>query len=67
VCQEFEIETESEIIPRIASCFGGGIGNTGAVCGAVAGAAMAIGLKKERGEDTSGLTGLTLDAEYGKK
>jgi len=47
VCQEFEIE--SEIIPRIASCFGGGIGNTGAVCGAVAGAVMAIGLKKERG------------------
>ncbi|MBW1743448.1 MAG: C_GCAxxG_C_C family protein [Deltaproteobacteria bacterium] len=47
MCQEFEIE--SEIIPRIASCFGGGIGNTGAVCGAVAGAVMAIGLKKERG------------------
>ena len=48
MCQEFEIE--SEIIPRIASCFGGGIGNTGAVCGAVAGAVMAIGLKKERGD-----------------
>jgi C_GCAxxG_C_C family probable redox protein len=48
VCQEFEIE--SEIIPRIASCFGGGIGNTGAVCGAVAGAVMAIGLMNERGD-----------------
>jgi C_GCAxxG_C_C family probable redox protein len=48
VCQEFELE--SEIIPRIASCFGGGIGNTGAVCGAVIGAVMAIGLKKERGD-----------------
>jgi C_GCAxxG_C_C family probable redox protein len=48
VCQEFEIE--SEIIPRIASCFGGGIGNTGSVCGAVAGAVMAIGLVKERGD-----------------
>jgi C_GCAxxG_C_C family probable redox protein len=45
VCQEFEIE--SEIIPRIASFFAGGIGNTGAVCGAVSGAVMAIGLKKE--------------------
>jgi C_GCAxxG_C_C family probable redox protein len=44
VCQEYEIE--NEIIPRIASCFAGGIGNTGAVCGAV----MAIGLKKERGD-----------------
>ena len=50
MCQEFEIEIQSEIIPRIASFFGGGIGNTGAVCGAVAGAVMAIGLKKERGD-----------------
>ncbi|PKK82576.1 MAG: hypothetical protein CVT49_12895 [candidate division Zixibacteria bacterium HGW-Zixibacteria-1] len=47
VCQEFEIE--NEIIPRIAGCFGGGIGNTGSVCGAVVGAVMAIGLIKERG------------------
>ncbi len=48
VCQEFEIE--SEIIPRIASCFGGGIGNTGAICGAISGAVMAIGLKMDRGD-----------------
>ena len=48
MCQEFEIE--NEIIPRIAGCFGGGIGNTGSVCGAVAGAVMAIGLVKERGD-----------------
>jgi C_GCAxxG_C_C family probable redox protein len=48
VCQELEIE--SDIVPRIASGFGGGIGNTGAVCGAVVGAVMAIGLAKERGD-----------------
>ena len=36
---------ENEIIPRIASGFGGGMGGTGAVCGAVVGAVMAIGLK----------------------
>ena len=48
MCQEFGIE--SKVIPRIASGFGGGIGNTGAVCGAVAGAVMAIGLKTERGD-----------------
>jgi C_GCAxxG_C_C family probable redox protein len=48
VCQEFEIE--NEIIPRIARCFAGGIGNTGAVCGAVSGAVMAIGLKKEQSD-----------------
>ena len=48
MCQEFEIE--NEIIPRIAICFAGGIGNTGAVCGAVAGAVMAISLKREKGD-----------------
>jgi len=48
VCQDYEIE--NEIIPRIASCFGGGIGNSGSVCGAVIGAVMAIGIVKERGE-----------------
>jgi C_GCAxxG_C_C family probable redox protein len=48
VCQEFEIE--NEIIPRIASGFAGGIGNTGSVCGAVIGAVMAISLKQERGK-----------------
>jgi C_GCAxxG_C_C family probable redox protein len=46
VCQEFGLE--NKIIPRIATCFAGGIGNTGSVCGAVAGAVMAIGLTKER-------------------
>jgi C_GCAxxG_C_C family probable redox protein len=50
VCQEFEIETENDIIPRIAFYFAGGIGNTGAVCGAVAGAVMAIGLKLDRAD-----------------
>ena len=39
--QEFEIE--NEVIPHVAMCFGGGIGFTGAVCGAVSGAVMAIG------------------------
>jgi C_GCAxxG_C_C family probable redox protein len=46
VCQEFDIE--NEIIPQIAFFFGGGFGNTGAVCGAVCGAMMALGLKIER-------------------
>jgi C_GCAxxG_C_C family probable redox protein len=50
VCQEFEIEIDNEIIPRIAFGFAGGIGNTGGVCGAVAGAVMAMSLKIERGE-----------------
>ena len=49
MCQEFEIAVDNEIIPRIAFGFAGGIGNTGAVCGAVAGAVMALGLKIEKG------------------
>jgi C_GCAxxG_C_C family probable redox protein len=50
VCQEFEIETENDVIPQIAFGFAGGIGNTGAVCGAVVGAVMAIGLKLGRAD-----------------
>jgi len=40
----------SEVIPRIATPFGGGIGGRGEVCGAVAGSVMAIGLKYGREE-----------------
>ncbi|MFT5701082.1 MAG: C_GCAxxG_C_C family probable redox protein [Desulforhopalus sp.] len=50
MCQEFDFEVENEIIPKIAFGFSGGIGNTGAVCGAVAGAVMAISLIAEIGE-----------------
>ena len=57
MCQEFEIETENDVIPQIASGFAGGIGNTGAVCGAVVGAVMAIGLKQERGETMEEMMG----------
>jgi C_GCAxxG_C_C family probable redox protein len=41
---------ENEIIPQIGFYFAGGIGNTGAVCGAVVGAVMAIGVKKGRAD-----------------
>ncbi len=50
MCQELEIDTEGDVIPRIASAFAGGIGNTGAVCGAVVGAVMAIGLKQGKAD-----------------
>ena len=50
MCQEFQIEVENDVIPRIAFGFAGGLGNTGAVCGAVAGAVMAIGLKRGRAD-----------------
>ena len=44
------METENDVIPRIANGFAGGIGNTGAVCGGVVGAVMAIGLKQGRAD-----------------
>lgn len=46
VCRDYNIE--SDLIPRIATCFGGGIGNTGSVCGAVIGATMAIGIVRKQ-------------------
>jgi C_GCAxxG_C_C family probable redox protein len=42
VCQELRVH--SSLVPRIATPFGGGIGRTGAVCGALVGGTMAIGL-----------------------
>jgi C_GCAxxG_C_C family probable redox protein len=45
-----QLGIQSEIIPRIATPFGGGIGGRGEVCGAVIGSVMAIGLKHGREE-----------------
>jgi C_GCAxxG_C_C family probable redox protein len=55
VCQEFGLEPENAAIPRIAYGFAGGIGNTGSVCGAVAGGVMAIGLRLGRGDTMEGM------------
>ncbi len=55
MCQEFGLESENGAIPKIAYGFAGGIGNTGAVCGAVAGAVMAIGLKLGRADTMEGM------------
>jgi C_GCAxxG_C_C family probable redox protein len=44
--------TKSDVTPKIASAFGGGVGRCGSVCGALTGAVMAIGMKhgtNERG------------------
>lgn len=50
VCQTFDIEIDEKIIPQIAYYFAGGVGNTGSVCGAVAGAVMALGVRNGRPE-----------------
>ena len=44
------IGVKSELIPKIATPFGGGIGRRGSVCGALTGGIIAIGLKFGRSE-----------------
>jgi C_GCAxxG_C_C family probable redox protein len=66
VCQEFEIE--KDINPKIAFGFAGGIGNTGSICGAVAGAVMAIGLKKGAAETMEeGMRNLAVVQEFRRR
>ncbi len=43
MCQQLGVQ--QEVIPGIATAFGGGIGGTGSVCGALVGAVMAIGIR----------------------
>jgi C_GCAxxG_C_C family probable redox protein len=40
----------NELIPKIATAFGGGVGRCGSLCGALTGAMMAIGLKNGTNE-----------------
>jgi len=42
------LEIDSDLIPKIATGFGGGISRQGCVCGAVTGAVMGFGLKYGR-------------------
>jgi C_GCAxxG_C_C family probable redox protein len=67
-CEEFGVDIDEKTIPRIAFLFAGGIGNTGAVCGAVSGAVMAIGLIRDRGESYEEMMKtLRLGAEFRKR
>ena len=36
---------KNELVPKVATAFGGGIGRCGSVCGALTGGIMAIGIK----------------------
>jgi len=51
MCEHWKIE--SELIPKIATAFGGGIGLRGSVCGALTGGVMAIGIKHGVNEPSS--------------
>jgi len=64
VCQHFGRDFDDTVIPRIATGFGGGIGNSGATCGAVVGGAMALSLEMDWGvtmEETLGALGTVGD------
>ena len=68
MCQEYNIEIENDVIRRIAFGFAGGLGNTGAVCGAVVGAVMAIGLKRGRADTLeAGLRELAVAREFRRR
>jgi C_GCAxxG_C_C family probable redox protein len=68
VCQEREIDLDVDVIRRIGFGFAGGMGNTGAVCGAVIGAVMAIGLERGRADTMDdALRELTLVAEFRRR
>jgi C_GCAxxG_C_C family probable redox protein len=67
VCQEFELE-HAFVSQGIANLFAGGFGNTGAVCGAVVGATMAIGLKMGRGDSMEeSFRNLAVAAEFRRR
>ena len=68
MCQEYKIEIENDVIRRISFGFAGGLGNTGAVCGAVVGAVMAIGLKRGRADTLeAGLRELAVAREFRRR
>jgi C_GCAxxG_C_C family probable redox protein len=68
VCQHYEIDADDTVIPRIAWGFAGGFGNTGAVCGAVTGGVMGLGLLLERGETMDEALGaLEVVAEFRRR
>ena len=67
-CEEFGVDVDEKTIPKIAFVFAGGIGNSGAVCGAVAGAIMAIGLIRDRRETYDEMMQtIRLGAEFRKR
>jgi len=66
VCQDLGIE--SEVIPQVAYLFAGGFGNTGAPCGAVCGAMMALSLGTKPVDTMEGnLRRLALGQEFRRR
>jgi len=43
--EHLEPNSKNELVPKIATGFGGGIGRCGSVCGALTGSIMAVGIK----------------------
>lgn len=47
-------EGKNELVPKVATAFGGGIGRCGSVCGALTGGVMAVGIKHGTNEPSPG-------------
>ena len=43
--ENIDPEAKNELVPKVASAFGGGIGRCGSICGALTGSLMAVGIK----------------------
>ncbi len=68
MCRELGIEIEEDVLRRLAFGFAGGIGSTGATCGAVVGGVMALGLELGRAETMEeGLRRLAVSREFRRR
>lgn len=68
MCQHYHIDYDDRIIPGIATGFAGGLGNTGAVCGAVVGGVMGLGLEMDWGDTMEETLGaLAVVAEFRRR
>ena len=63
MCQHWGVE--SDLVPKIATGFGGGMGRSGSVCGAVTGGVMALGVRYGGNEPSNDKRLLTY--EYTRK
>ena len=67
LCEHFKPGVNSELIPKIGSGFGGGMGLCGSVCGSLTGSIMAVGIKygsNNAGEENNVLAYAKANALY---
>ncbi|MHB1347632.1 MAG: C-GCAxxG-C-C family protein [Candidatus Humimicrobiaceae bacterium] len=58
ICRELKLE--NDIIPKIATGFGGGVSRLGSICGALSGTIMAMGIVEGRNDPSDNYAKITL-------